>query len=272
MQSLIGSGLLSNKGLKQTQLRPDTLDGREGEGVAETSPFEHRLATSASTTPSQGERWLRVATLASFALATMNCQRDVTTGPTASASDRQPGICSQPRLPAFALPALDLRTTVPSPRRFLQRTKSGHSVPLKADLVAFVRYLNEIHLRIHGPFSDSFLASLCDLPPRHPLWRFDLVSEVGVMVNGASGALESLALTRSSGVKEFDAAAVLAMVSAFPMTPAARKIWSEDGRVYFLWEFHRNPEEACSTYFARPLKFEASFPVEGFGGSGRAPG
>jgi hypothetical protein len=118
----------------------------------------------------------------------------------------------------------------------------------------FGEYLNQIHGRIHGPFSDSFLASLCSLPAQHPLSNFELVSELGVMVNGASGALESLALTRSSGVKEFDAAAILTMESAFPMTPAPGHIWSEDGRVYFLWEFHRNPEEACSTYFARPLK------------------
>ena len=83
------------------------------------------------------------------------------------------------------------------------------------------------------------------------------------MINGVSGAVESLALIKTSGVKEFDGAAMLAMLSAFPL-PAPHDIWSSDGRVYVAWSFHRRKEEACSTDLAWPFKIVTD-PIERHG-------
>jgi len=59
-------------------------------------------------------------------------------------------------------------------------------------------------------------------------------------------------VTRTSGVTAYDIGALESVQRASPFGPPPPEIVSPDGNVYLHWEFHRRPEYACSTYFARP--------------------
>jgi hypothetical protein len=54
-------------------------------------------------------------------------------------------------------------------------------------------------------------------------------------------------------VTAFDIAALESVMRASPFGAPPTEIVSPDGRVYFHWEFYRNPDYACSTYFAHPF-------------------
>ncbi len=51
--------------------------------------------------------------------------------------------------------------------------------------------------------------------------------------------------------------------SAGPFPAAPQAIHSSDGRVYVRWVLHRDPEKACSVYYARPYVLEV--PASGAG-------
>jgi hypothetical protein len=103
-------------------------------------------------------------------------------------------------------------------------------------------------------FAGSFLVSLQALPGTDALARPNLVTEVDLVVDGESGALERAAVKRTSGVPDFDRGALIAVRDAFPVEPVPPETISSDGKVYLSFEFHSNPDEACSTYFARHFK------------------
>jgi hypothetical protein len=127
---------------------------------------------------------------------------------------------------------------------------------LGSSRVAFATYLNAVHNCIHPVFADRFVASLDGLPKSDPLFSGEVSAHVRLSVDGLTGNLLLLELTRSSGDPRFDAGVVASIRSAFPIAPTpARAIWSSDGVVYMDWELHRDPNNACSTYFSRPRLF-----------------
>jgi hypothetical protein len=56
----------------------------------------------------------------------------------------------------------------------------------------------------------------------------------------------------------FDVGALESVQRASPYGAPPREIVSPDGNVYLHWEFWRDPNYACSTYFAHPyiLRFK----------------
>jgi hypothetical protein len=60
-------------------------------------------------------------------------------------------------------------------------------------------------------------------------------------------------LTKSSGILQFDVSALASVDRAAPFGVPPAAIVSPDGNVYLHWEFYRNPDYACSTYFAHPF-------------------
>jgi TonB family protein len=115
-------------------------------------------------------------------------------------------------------------------------------------------YLENVHACVHEAFADSFLTSLEALPKDHPLSDPTLEATIEIVIDGESGALTKAGVVGSSGVPEFDAAAVAAFAHAFPLAPPPEATLSSDGRLYVTWELHRNPEEACRREQARPWK------------------
>jgi hypothetical protein len=121
----------------------------------------------------------------------------------------------------------------------------------EADLGA---YLENVHACVHEAFADSFLRSLASLPKDASLSDPTLETTVELVIDGESGALAEAGVVGSSGVPEFDAAALAAFGHAFPLAKPPPDTLSSDGRLYVTWELHRNPDEACRREQARPWK------------------
>lgn len=115
-------------------------------------------------------------------------------------------------------------------------------------------YLEGVHACVHTAFAASFLRSLAALPKENPLSDPTLEATVELVIDGESGALVQVGIVASSGVPEFDAAAVAAFGAAFPLAPPPAATLSSDRHLYVTWELHRNPEEACRREQARPWK------------------
>lgn len=118
--------------------------------------------------------------------------------------------------------------------------------------VAFATYLVGMHNRIHPYFADRFLASLDSLPASDPLNVPDLASRVEIVLDGATGAIDRIGITKQSGTTAFEVGVMAAIEDALPFAPAPKEIWSYDGKVYMDWSFHRDPKMACSLMETRP--------------------
>lgn len=136
---------------------------------------------------------------------------------------------------------------------YVASVKPGNQTALNTARVPFASYLNDIHQRLHPLFADSFLDSLDALPASHPLNQPELRTNVEIVVSREDGRLVKLGVTRASGVTAFDVAALEAVSRAAPFGAPPAAIVSPDGNVYLHWEFYRDRNYACSTYFARPF-------------------
>jgi hypothetical protein len=129
----------------------------------------------------------------------------------------------------------------------------GNQHPLGASAAPFAYYLNAMHKRIHGPFSDEALGRLDGLRPNDPLNDMTLMTNLELVIDGKTGKLVKDAVIRSSGLVGFDALALDAVTRAAPFEPAAPALWSTDGNVYVHWEFRRDPVFGCSTMHVWPF-------------------
>jgi TonB family protein len=136
---------------------------------------------------------------------------------------------------------------------YVASVKPGNQTALNTARVPFANYLVQIHNRIHPIFAEGFLDSLDNLPSTHPLNRPEMTTNVEIVLDREEGRITRMGITKTSGVTAFDVAALSAVDAAQPFGAPPRDIVSPDGNVYFHWEFHRNRDEACSTYFARPF-------------------
>jgi TonB family protein len=136
---------------------------------------------------------------------------------------------------------------------YVASVKPGNQTALNTARVPFANYLNQIHNRLHPIFAESFLDSLDSLPSTHPLNNLQMTTNVEIVLDREEGRIARIGITKTSGVTAFDIAALSAVDAAQPFGAPPREIVSPDGNVYFHWEFHRNRDEACSTYFARPF-------------------
>jgi TonB family protein len=136
---------------------------------------------------------------------------------------------------------------------YVASVKPGNQTALNTARVPFANYLVQIHNRIHPVFAEGFLDSLGNLPSAHPLNRPEITTNVEIVLDREEGRITRMGITKTSGVTAFDVAALSAVDAAQPFGAPPREIVSPDGNVYFHWEFHRNRDEACSTYFARPF-------------------
>ena len=117
--------------------------------------------------------------------------------------------------------------------------------------VAFARYLNAMHARIHPIFAESFLVSLGALSADNPLNVQSLIVRLEIVLT-KEGRVRSMGVVSSSGETHFDIAALDSVDRAQPFDPPPSEILSPDGNVYLHWEFHRDESHACSTQGSRP--------------------
>lgn len=141
-------------------------------------------------------------------------------------------------------------------RDYAPKVNIGNKLPLAESASDFAQYLNRMHQQLHPIFADSYLASLDSLPKDNPLQNPELTSEIEMVIDERTGELVQEGLIKSSGNANFDAAVLASMASALPVVPVPPAAASSDGRVYIHWELHRNPDMACSTWFAYPYKLK----------------
>jgi hypothetical protein len=136
---------------------------------------------------------------------------------------------------------------------YVPSVRPGNQTALNTARVPFASYLNQIHNRLHPVFADAFLASLDDLPTAHPMNQMNMSTNIEIVLDEEEGRIQRMGVTKTSGVTAFDIAALESVHKAQPFGTPPRAIVSPDGNVYLHWEFHRDPNNACSTYFARPF-------------------
>lgn len=134
---------------------------------------------------------------------------------------------------------------------YVPGVQPGNQTALNTAAKPFAGYLNRIHQRLHPLFADEFLASLDELPRDHEMNR-DLRTFLEIVVSREDGRLVRMGVTRASGSTAFDVGALESVQRAAPFGAPPGEIVSPDGNVYLHWEFHRNPNYACTTYNARP--------------------
>ncbi len=135
---------------------------------------------------------------------------------------------------------------------YVPNVKPGNQTALNSARVPFASYLNAVHNRLHPLFADNFLASLEELPASHPMNQPNLVTHLEIVLDADEGRVKDMGVIKTSGVTAFDISALESLQKAQPFGTPPREIVSPDGNVYFHWEFYRNPQYACSTYFAYP--------------------
>lgn len=145
---------------------------------------------------------------------------------------------------------------------YVSSVKPGNQTALNTARVPFATYLNTIHNRIHPIFADDFLLSLDGLPQGHPLNEPKLVTRLEIVLDRDDGRVIKMGVLRTSGVTAFDVAALDSVQRASPYGKPPSAIVSPDGKVYFHWEFYRNPMYACSTMNARPYILNTPPPKE----------
>jgi hypothetical protein len=141
---------------------------------------------------------------------------------------------------------------------YVASVQPGNQTELNTARSAFANYLNDIHQRLHDEFAFKFLGSLDALPGDSPLNREDLTTHIEIVLSKDDGHIVRMGVTRASGSTMFDVGALESVQRASPYGAPPREIVSPDGNVYLHWEFWRNPNYACSTYFAHPyiLRFK----------------
>lgn len=139
---------------------------------------------------------------------------------------------------------------------YVAAVQPGNQTALNTAASPFAAYIHAMHLRIHKFFADSFLDSLENLPPTHPLSNPKVFARLEIVLN-KEGQISKLGIVKTSGITSYDIAVLDAVQRASPFGPVPSAIVSGDGKAYVHWEFHRD-ESACTTAHARPFILNVS--------------
>ena len=149
------------------------------------------------------------------------------------------------------IPLSDWHSEPPRPSLIDARPKRSLG---EANYRPWAELLNEIHRRVHPVFADQYLVSLDRLPAASPLQDHSLYAQIELHIIQSTGELATIGVRRSSGIPEFDVAALIAFSKAFPL-PIAPGLASLNGEVYVTWEVRRD-RLACTTLHAHPFRLE----------------
>ena len=188
--------------------------------------------------------------------ATASAANGASAAPAPEPPGERPSVACKAPHPIAPMPlhAVDVDAWANAISAYRPIANSGRPVAWEGAQGELDAYLGNVHACVHAAFADSFLRSLASLSKENPLSDPTLEATVELVIDGESGALVQAGIVGSSGVPEFDAAAVAAFSAAFPLAPPPAATLSSDGHLYVTWELHRRPEEACRLEQARPWK------------------
>lgn len=127
----------------------------------------------------------------------------------------------------------------------------GNQRSLGEAAVPFATYLAAVHRRIHPVFAKEL--AVVETLLQDKALHGDLTTTLEIVVDKHTGKLVRIGVVKSSGQIAFDVTALSAVDQAQPFGQAPDIIASLDGNVYLHWEFHRDPEDACTPRNAFPF-------------------
>jgi len=133
---------------------------------------------------------------------------------------------------------------------FVPDIRPGNQTALKTRAHPFALYVARMHRRIHELWGFGFLDDLEGKPSNHPLNNMDLWTNLEVSVN-PDGSVHKVTIAKTSGLTEFDVAAVDTVLSSAPYEATPEAIRSVNGKVYLRWGFYRNWRQ-CGTFNVEP--------------------
>jgi TonB family protein len=133
---------------------------------------------------------------------------------------------------------------------FTPDVRPGNQTALKTRANPFAVYVARMHRKIHERWGFGFLEDLDSKPSSSPMNNFDLVSTIEISID-PDGTVHKTTIAKTSGVLEFDVAALDAVLSSGPYEPTPEAIRSVDQRVYLRWGFYRNWRQ-CGTFNVEP--------------------
>jgi hypothetical protein len=246
-----------------TKPSPDIVAGSDGDhamgGPAQSRPRRKRLPPAKVTKPSD---WFGLGSDATTAsginLNLSHSDAVAVVGQEQLQADRRMDQLRRRSKRAGSWKSAGIERYRSAIENYVPSVRPGNTTALNTAAAPFASYLNDIHNRIHPIFAEDFLGSLNRLSASDPMNRPDLKTEVEIVLSKLDGSLVRRGLTRSSGILQFDVSALASIDRAAPFGPPPAAIVSPDGNVYLHWEFYRNPDFACSTYFAHPFMLKAA--------------
>ncbi|HVT09785.1 MAG TPA: TonB C-terminal domain-containing protein [Polyangia bacterium] len=133
---------------------------------------------------------------------------------------------------------------------FIPEVKPGNQTALNTRAAPFAAYIARMHRSIHELWGFGQLEEWDDKPGSSPFNNRNLVTELEIVLNG-DGTVDRVGVARSSGLLEYDVAAVDVAYTAGPYPDPPRAIRSSNGKIYVHWRFYRD-ERQCATSGAEP--------------------
>jgi len=133
---------------------------------------------------------------------------------------------------------------------FTPDVRPGNQTALKTRASPFAVYIARMHRKIHELWGFGFLEDLDNKPSSNPMNNWDLYVVLEISVN-PDGTVHKTTIAKTSGILEFDVAALDTVLSAAPYEPTPEAIRSVDHRVYMRWGFYRNWRQ-CGTFNVEP--------------------
>ncbi|MFL5305230.1 MAG: TonB C-terminal domain-containing protein [Polyangia bacterium] len=133
---------------------------------------------------------------------------------------------------------------------FIPEVRPGNQTALNTRAAPFAAYIARMHRSIHELWGFGQLEEWDDKPGSSPFNNRNLVTELEIILNG-DGTIDRIGVARSSGLMEYDVAAVDVAYTAGPYPDPPRGIRSSNGKIYVHWRFYRD-ERQCATSGAEP--------------------
>jgi TonB family protein len=128
---------------------------------------------------------------------------------------------------------------------FIPEVKPGNQTALNTRAAPFAAYIARMHRSIHKLWGFGALEDWDELSGSSPLNNPALMTELEIVLN-RDGTIDKVGIVRTSGLSEYDSAAMDVAYSAGPYPDPPREIRSGNGKIYVHWRFYRD-ERQCAT-------------------------
>jgi len=144
---------------------------------------------------------------------------------------------------------------------FIPEVKAGTRTVVNARAAPFAAFIARAHRQIHKFWGFGVLEDWDGLPGTSPFNDDKLMTTLEIVLND-NGTVNKIAVVKASGYMAYDAAAIDAVLAAAPFPDPPREILSNNGKIYFHWNFARDGR-ACGTEGVRYFILDNAPPDRG---------